>query len=164
MKIAWLPLILLAPGCAAQRPLSLSDAKEPEIAQLARLLHDSSVDVRASLRMLAEVNNAATQPALSAKQKRAAIIAATQTPRGMERTLTLSWVGPVEQALETIAHETGYHLEIVGEPPVPALPVVRIDGTMPAINAVRDLGFQLQDRARVSVYEQGSTVVLEYWR
>lgn len=164
MRYSLLLIIVLSSGCATLPPGQPElDSDSPEIASLQRLLHDASVDVQASLRMLAEVNNAAAQSSLTAEQKRQAIIAATQTPPGMAREIALSWVGPAETVLATLARHANSVFETVGRTPMPPLPVVRIEGRMPVINAVRDIGFQLQDRARVSVYSQRK-IVLEYRR
>lgn len=156
----WLVCMLWA--CTAVPPQTENAA--PAIDPLQRMLHAAAVDAAASLRMLAQTNNAAAQKDLTPPQKHQAIIAATRTPAGMERSVTVGWAGPVEveAALATLAKLSDYTLEVVGDSPTPPIIVYAYSDQAPVIDLVRDVAFQAGDRAVVDVFEPGRKILLRY--
>lgn len=153
-------MVGLLGACAANQSAPPARPVDP----LERMLRAAAVDVSASLRMLAETNNAAVQPHLSRQQKRQAVIAATRTPSAMERALTVNWEGPVEieAALATLAQSSGYALEVVGDAPTPPIIVYVYSAGQPLINVLRDVAYQAGSRAAVDVFEKHRKIVLRY--
>lgn len=83
-------------------------------------------------------------------------------PDELNRAITLTWVGPPEQALRKLADRASYNFVTLGSrPPVPL--VVNIDvQNKPVIEVLRDVGLQLGTRADVKVDSQTGIIELHY--
>lgn len=83
-------------------------------------------------------------------------------PDELNRAITLTWVGPPEQALRKLADRASYNFVTLGNrPPVPL--VVNIDvQNKPVIEVLRDVGLQLGTRGDVKVDSQAGIIELHY--
>ena len=82
---------------------------------------------------------------------------------GMTQQASIDWNGPVEPILNKIASATGYHLRILGSNPAIAV-LVSIDAdnqTMAEI--LRNVTYQVEKKASVSVYPATKIIELRYY-
>ncbi|MEE4376156.1 MAG: DotD/TraH family lipoprotein [Candidatus Competibacteraceae bacterium] len=138
-------LITVLATVALNGCVTVPDAPPPEINPIEREIRRAASDARAALQMLAQVKSAEARTGLKLAQKEELVRAATHTPPGMEKPITLSngFTGPVEVLLRMIASESGYRLEpIQGKPPLEAVIVEIPSGTYPAITILRDAAWQ----------------------
>lgn len=91
-----------------------------------------------------------------------AVAPVADAPVELRRAITVNWVGPVEQIVETLANRSSYNFIILGAaPPVPI--VVNVDAeNMPVVDVLRDIGLQLGVRADIRVDSQNKTVEIQY--
>lgn len=83
-------------------------------------------------------------------------------PPALTQPITLTWNGPVEQAVQTLAAKAGYTYNVAGiAPPLPLAVSVNVY-ERPLIDVLRDIGLQLGNRADVAVDIKGSSVQLRY--
>lgn len=163
-------------GCVTPPPAPIEPTPDLDAERAARLKQEAAerlntmlsravVDAQATRRMLAEVNNAARQEDLSRSKKREAMVAAIAVPFGLDKPIKLEGAMTLEKGLAAVAKATRYNVEILGEPPVPALPVTYLDGIEePAINVIRELSYRYTDAVNVTVIEAGRKIRLEYLR
>ncbi|HLD17001.1 MAG TPA: type IVB secretion system lipoprotein DotD [Coxiellaceae bacterium] len=71
---------------------------------------------------------------------------------GMDQLSSVDWTGPVEPLLKKVAAQSGYQLHVLGiEPPIPVIVSVTAKD-QPLAYILRDVTFQVQDRAGIAVY------------
>ncbi len=83
-------------------------------------------------------------------------------PPELMRAITLTWYGPAEQLVKTLADRASYTFIAVGDkPPLPL--VVNMDiQNQPVIDVLRDVGLQLGVRADVKVDSTRRMIELHY--
>ena len=120
-----------------------------------------------SLRLAASVDRASTalETLAAVEQTRtplATVSPVTDAPRELLRSISVNWVGPIEQITERLAERVGYNFNVVGiRPPVPV--VVTLNAVeKPVIEVLRDLGLQGGTRADVVVNAENRTVEVSY--
>lgn len=148
-------------GCATSR-----SSDEGEFSSYAtmyeRELVQSARDIRDSLRVLAETNNAKALREMTPEQVALAERNATYTPPGMGVPLTLDWNGPLTAAIQMIAEASNYEFRVLGKAPVPDT-IVRLQAfRRPAIDMIRDAGTQAGAVADVRIFEGPRIVELQY--
>lgn len=132
-------LVLLAAGCATP------PAPETDRTPVALELQRAALDAKAALWQLSAIQQARTGTGL-----RRGIL---DTPAGLETPVSIAWVGPYQELIATLAQQTGYHYERLGQPPVNAL-IVRVNTEhIPAVSVLRDASWQVRDRASLDVDE-----------
>lgn len=83
-------------------------------------------------------------------------------PPALAQPITLTWNGPAEQAIQTLAAKAGYTYRVAGiAPPLPLAVAVNVY-ERPLIEVLRDIGLQLGARADVAVDIKGSAIQLRY--
>lgn len=83
-------------------------------------------------------------------------------PPALAQPITLTWNGPVEQAVQTLAAKAGYTYRTAGiAPPLPLAVAVNVY-ERPLVDVLRDIGLQLGNRADVAIDIKGSSVQLRY--
>lgn len=120
-----------------------------------------------SLRLAASVDraSAALETLASVEQARtplANVSPVTDAPRELLRSISVNWVGPIEQITQRLAERVGYNFNVSGiRPPVPV--VVTLNAVeKPVIDVLRDLGLQGGTRADVVVDAENRTVEVSY--
>lgn len=92
----------------------------------------------------------------------AMIAPAGNAPPELQRAVTVSWVGPVEQLTKSMAERAGYNFLPLGAPPPTPL-VVSVDvENRPVIDVLRDVGLQLGMRGDIKVDSAAKIVELHY--
>lgn len=83
-------------------------------------------------------------------------------PPALAQPVTVTWSGPAEQIVQTLALKAGYRYRIAGiQPPLPL--TVNVNSyEQPLIDLLRDIGLQLGNRADVAVDAKNSVVQLRY--
>lgn len=83
-------------------------------------------------------------------------------PRELKRAITINWIGPVEQIVQTLAERASYSYTVVGTaPPVPIITSVDVENK-PIIEVLRTVGIQLGVRADIRVDSARSLIELHY--
>jgi hypothetical protein len=133
-----LPLVLLL-GCAT--PPAIDTHPTPVALELAR----AALDAKAALWQLS-----ALQQARTGTGWRSGIL---DTPAGLDGPVSIAWVGPYQDLIATLAQQTGYRYEPLGQPPVNAI-IVRVNAEqIPAVGVLRDASWQARERASLEVDE-----------
>lgn len=139
-RTLWVPLLLLV-GCATRAPTTMPADESP----IAQELQRAAVDAKAALWQLAAIQQAKTGTGLLESP------GVWTTPAGLEAPLSIAWVGPYESLVSTVARQTGYGFEPLGQAPVNAL-IVRVNAEqLPAIVLLRDASWQVRDRASLEI-------------
>lgn len=126
-------------GCAAG-----STAGIPRTA-VADELHRAAVDAKAAQWQLAAILQAKTGTGVLENR------GVWNTPGGLEAPISIAWVGPYQNLIATVAQQTGYGFELLGNPPVNPI-MVRVHAEqLPAISVVRDASWQVRDRASLEI-------------
>ena len=83
-------------------------------------------------------------------------------PAGMTKRTSIDWTGPIKPLLEKIAHQSGYTLHVLGNPP--AIPViVSINAkAQPIASILRNATYQAAMKARIAVFPKTKTIELRY--
>lgn len=83
-------------------------------------------------------------------------------PQPLAQPVTVTWNGPVEQIVQTLALKAGYNYRVAGTPP-PVPLVVGVNAyEQSLVTILRDIGLQLGNRADVAVDAKGNVVQLRY--
>ncbi|MEJ0061706.1 MAG: DotD/TraH family lipoprotein [Alphaproteobacteria bacterium] len=83
-------------------------------------------------------------------------------PHALSQPVTITWNGPAEQLVQTLAAKAGYAYRTAGMPtPVPLTVAVDVY-ERPLIDILRDIGLQLGNRADVAVDAKAGAVQLRY--
>lgn len=120
-----------------------------------------------SLRLAASVDraSAALETLAAVEQTRtplATVSPVTDAPRELLRSISVNWVGPIEQITERLAERVGYNFNVAGiRPPVPVVVTLNVV-EKPVIDVLRDLGLQGGTRADVVVDAENRTVEVSY--
>lgn len=118
-------------------------------------------NVDESLRIYAEVNNAAQREELTYEKIRQANWNATATPEGMGRKITLTWEGPIRPLLKQIGKEVNYKVKFIGElPPVPYTVSIVANNT-PIIDVLRDIDAKTGGLVDIDIYSDKAAKVIE---
>ena len=142
--------LLLAAGCA-----TAPDAA-PDAAPVPDELRRAAVDARAALWQLAAIRQAATGTGLAENG------GVWTTPAGLDGPVSVAWVGPYQSLVSTVAGQTGYGYEPVGQAPVNPV-VVRVNAEqIPAIVVLRDASWQVRDRAALEIDEARRTLRVRF--
>lgn len=90
------------------------------------------------------------------------VLGVPNAPQELRRSVTVSWVGPVEPIAQDIASRAGYDFNVLGdEPPTPI--VVNLSASnKQVIDVLRDLGLQMGMRADIKVDAARRMVELHY--
>jgi defect-in-organelle-trafficking protein DotD len=144
-----IPLALLA-GCAT--------APEPEAERtpVALELQRAALDAKAALWQLAAIQQARTGTGLAENG------GVWNTPPGLDAPVSIGWVGPYQALVSTVAQQTGYGYEPVGNAPVNPI-VVRVNAEqIPAVVVLRDASWQARDRASLEIDEPRRTLRVRF--
>lgn len=118
------------------------------------MLADAADRASKSLETLAAVENA--------RNPGANLAPANNAPVELQRAVTVSWVGPVEQITKTMAERAGYNFLPIGSAP-PTAVIVSINAeNRPVIDVLRDIGTQLGLRGDIKVDSEQKVVELHY--
>ena len=83
-------------------------------------------------------------------------------PIELRRAVTVNWIGPVSPITKSLADRAGYRFNILGtSPPVPLVVTLDVENK-PLIEALRDIGLQLGNRADIRVDANKKLVELHY--
>lgn len=90
------------------------------------------------------------------------VLGVPNAPQELRRSVTVSWVGPVEPIAKDVANRAGYSFNALGDvPPTPI--VVNINAqNRQVIDVLRDLGLQMGTRADIKVDAVRRVVELHY--
>ena len=137
-SITLVPLLLLA-GCATP------PTPDPDRTPVARELQRAALDAKAALWQLAAIRQAKTGTGWQN--------GILDTPPGLEAPVSIAWVGPYQDLIATVARQTGYRYEPLGQAPVNPI-IVRVQAEqIPAVGVLRDASWQVRDRASLEVDE-----------
>lgn len=134
-----LPMVVAVAGCATPPVTEM-----PQTA-VANELQRAAMDAKAAQWQLAAIQQAKTGTGLLENN------GILTTPRGLDGPVSISWVGPYQQLVTTVAQQTGYGFEINGNAPVNPI-IVRVHAEqIPAIVVLRDASWQVRDRASLEI-------------
>ena len=142
-------------GCETGYPIKVRDPQvvaQPD--KVSMLLAQSADKAANALETLAAVEQKRTPEAQ--------VPAITGAPPELARAITISWVGPVDQIVKTLADKASYRFVTLGS--VPATPVV-VDVNVtnkPIVEVLRSVGFQLGARADIYVDSTERLIALTY--
>lgn len=123
---------------------------------VARELQRAALDAKAALWQLAAIQQAKTGTGLVENG------GVWTTPAGLGGPVSLAWVGPYQALVATVAGQTGYGYEPVGNAPVNPI-IVRVDAEqVPAIVVLRDASWQVRDRAALEIDEPRRTLRVRF--
>ena len=146
------PLVPLLLVCGCATPPEPAAERTPVASELRR----AALDARAALWQLAAIRQARTGTGLSETG------GVWTTPTGLDAPVSVGWVGPYHELVATVARQTGYGYEPVGQPPVNAL-IVRVNAEqIPAIVVLRDASWQARDRAALEIDEPRRTLRVRF--
>ena len=83
-------------------------------------------------------------------------------PQPLAQPVTITWSGPVEQIVQTLAAKAGYTYRTAGASSGVPMTVTVDAFEKPLIDVLRDIGLQLGNRADVAVDINGAIVQLRY--
>lgn len=90
------------------------------------------------------------------------VLGVPNAPQELRRSVTVSWVGPVEPIAQDIADRAGYSFNTLGDvPPTPIVVNVAANNKQ-VIDILRDLGLQMGQRADIKVDAARRMVELHY--
>lgn len=148
-------------GCGgfAANNNALKSAKPQLVAepdQTSLMIADAADRATRALESLAAVEQTRTPSAAAA----AAVV--PNAPPELQKAVTFTWSGPVEDVVREIAARAGYTFRTVGDrPPVPVL--VNLDiYNEPMIEVLRDIGLQMGTRADLRLDAQSRAVEVIY--
>ncbi|WP_162902450.1 DotD/TraH family lipoprotein [Facilibium subflavum] len=84
----------------------------------------------------------------------------------LNKVLSISWYGPVDQVLEKIAQAVGYKVQYFGQ--TPSFPVIVIIGKLnapeqrTALALLQDITVQAQRQANISINEEARVISVRY--
>jgi defect-in-organelle-trafficking protein DotD len=117
------------------------------------------------LAQAADKASSALETLAAVEQKRtpsASIAPIQNAPPELMRAITVNWIGPADQIIQTLANRAGYRFRTLGETPSTPV-VVSIDVTnQPLIEVLRSVGLQLGSRADIRVDSVAQQVELMY--
>ncbi len=86
----------------------------------------------------------------------------TGAPKELSRAVTVDWVGPVENIVQKLANRASYNFIKTGNPPpVPIVVSVNAENDR-VIEVLRDIGFQMGQRATIRVEADKRLVEIQY--
>lgn len=86
----------------------------------------------------------------------------TNVPPELRRAVTISWTGPAEPLLTSLADRAGYVFLTFGNPPPVSLVVSVNRENAPVVEVMKDVGLQLGARGTLRVNAEERTVELSY--
>lgn len=135
-----LALAVVLTGCATPPPPKTPNFVEQE-------LQRAALDAKAALWQLSALQQAKTGTGLAETG------GVWRTPAGLDGPMSIAWVGPYHTLVASVAQQTGYGYQQLGQPPVHAL-IVRVHAEqIPAIAVLRDASWQARDRASLDIDE-----------
>lgn len=135
---------------------------EPIVSQLDASIEKATQDIQASLKLLANTQNALASKSLTPAQIIQANATTNNVPPRMNEKLTLHWEGPIEPAVKTAASAAGYEFRATGQPAIPPV-IVRLSADQkPIIQILEDIGLQAGSAATVDIVTQTKVVYLRY--
>jgi len=152
--------VLAGSGCTSNPPVPPSS----EETRLQRALLESSQQVAASIRLLAEMRNAELTQDMGEEQMAQARLAATRLPAGLDKPISLDYHGEVKLALDLVNQLTGFgEVRVYGTPPTSGATVKIKASSRVAYDVIRDMGTYLARRAEIRIIEpnQGEQGVIE---
>ena len=142
--------VVLLVGCAT--PPEPAAERTPVALELQR----AALDARAALWQLAAIQQAKTGTGLSETG------GVWTTPTGLDAPISVGWVGPYHELVATVARQTGYGYEPVGNAPVNPI-VVRVNAEqIPSVVVLRDASWQARDRASLEIDEARRTLRVRF--
>lgn len=163
LKITLIGAAAMLAGCAHLNPPPKPKLtkKEEQVYVNRVMLNEiktSSVQIENSLSVL---NND-----LAARYGKAAIPFKNIKDPRLDKNLSISWYGPVEEVLKNIAKATGYQVQYFGK--VPAFPVIVIVGKLngpeqnSAINFLRNIAIQARRQATITINTKAGVIAVRY--
>lgn len=152
-KISIITAIVLLAGCAKPVPIA-----EPQLVatpdRVSMLLAEAADRSSRSLETLAAIEQYQTP--------KAKLSPISNAPIELQRAVTMSWVGPVDQVAKRLSEHAGYSFMALGDrPPVPIVVSLDVENR-PVIDVLRDIGLQMGTRADIRVDASRKLVELQY--
>lgn len=143
---------------ACESITNLNTQRDPQVLaapdKVSLLLADAADKTSRAMETLAAVEQAKS-PAI-------AVQPIHNAPPELQRSITVSWIGPAEEISKQLADRASYTFLRLGNPP-PVPLVVNIDAeNKPVVDVLRDIGLQLGARADVKVDSIRRTVEIHY--
>ena len=159
MKNHNLFLVLLSSLCVLSACTAQDDSyKNPQVVadpdKVSAMLAQAADRASNALETLAAIEQSRTPGAVDQPR--------TDIPAELKRGITVNWIGPVENILDTVTTRAGYKFSILGEAPANDI-VVSLDiENKPIFDVLRSIGLQLGTRADVRVDSSSKIVELKY--
>ncbi|MEM9468871.1 MAG: DotD/TraH family lipoprotein [Pseudomonadota bacterium] len=151
-------LLLTLSACSHSPFDSVKTKREPQV-----LASPDKVSL-----MLAEAADKASnalETLAAVEQERSPAVAVQpihNAPPELNRSMTLSWVGPADQITKLLADRASYSFLTIGNaPPVPLIVDINVRNR-PVIEILRDVGLQLGKRADIKVDATSEIIELHY--
>tara|TARA_Y100000588_G_scaffold341918_1_gene386304 strand:+ start:1248 stop:1787 length:540 start_codon:yes stop_codon:yes gene_type:complete len=118
-------------------------------------------NVDESLRIYAEVNNAAKRDELNYEKIRQAQWNAQYVPEGLERPMTITWEGPIRPLISQLTKEVDYQVRFIGDlPPVPHTVSV-VAKNKPIIEILRDINAKVDGLVDINIFSDSEAKIIE---
>lgn len=152
-KISALTAVMLVTACSV--PMK---TEEPQLVaspdRISLLLAEAADRSSRAMETLAAIEQYQTP--------KARIAPITGAPTELQRAVTLTWVGPVDQIAKKLSEHSGYSFMALGDrPPVPIVINLNVENR-PVIDVLRDIGLQMGTRADIKVDGDKKLVELQY--
>ncbi len=146
--------LLLINACAAKRGFYNSPQVVADPDKVSTLLAQAADRASIALETLASIEQMRTPNATEHPVH--------AIPSELKRGMTVNWVGPVENILETVSNRASYTFSVLGGSPANEL-VISLDiENKPIFDVLRSIGLQLGTRADVHVDSKKKIVELKY--
>jgi defect in organelle trafficking protein DotD len=155
-------LIPLFAACAA-KPVAETPPMSALDRDLVRVFAASSQDIRSSLRVLAETQNARALTYMSPAEMAQAEWQSGYVPEGLEKVVTFSGAVPVLPTVEMISEFAGWNPpRVMGQKPIPDLVVDLRVKDAKAVDVLRDIGTQMGEAGEVVLYPATKIIEVRY--
>ncbi len=173
-------ILVLAIICATMSGCSMFKAKEYELKkqeysaktfnteapsdrEIYETLAQAAKNMDKSVEILASVNSASKAETMTYDQIRQARWQKTYTPLGMEREVTIrDWNGPVGPLFTQLEKITNYKIVVLNDAPAYGNFVSINAIKEPAINVIRKINADLQDRIKIDILEDEKIIEVTY--
>lgn len=160
-----IPLVIMLAGCASDSkkfvdlnlnylPSNSAPAQSDATAQAQ--IAQAADSVNSSLQQLSAVEKASHPRAKIAPPKDAKAI-------GMAQVVSLNWNGPVQPLVKQIASASHYRVSVIGKKPAVPVIVTLNAKNQTLAEILRNVTFQVQAHANISVYPAKRLIELSYY-
>jgi hypothetical protein len=155
MKVVATSTVLAAISCGCAKPNPVQDlpGNDPAIVELSR----AAESIHRDLNLLSRIRQEE-----SGVHKQVKAYKAPGPSSNLSETMTLSWSGPLEPAVELIAQKIGYNFRAIGSAPHSPI-IINISAIEKSVfEILEDMGWQAGDKAGVVLNQEKEELQIIY--